>query len=453
MRNYYLWLFISLTIALIIRIYIFLNRPPIISCDSFVYLNIARFLRNENVAPIMDNIANIPRNETLGRPVYPLFLNLVFTIARWSPTPNNVVEQLKRQEPKLNDNWHLRFLKTKENLKAVQAFQHLLGLIATVLTFLLLWEWTRTGWLAMLGSLIAVGCRWRLGWLGFERCILTEPLAAFLVLNTIFFLNQTYKYRWSLIWMLITLVISYLLALTRTNFLFLPPLLLIYFIWCLSKQFRQFHWLNKIVIILIPLITIVGCWKVYYSISAYHFALIPEAFEDPILRQTLQEYLSHNPNDRDAIYYIIPELMKKWNTSWTETHKQLINETHKALWNYPGVFLKSTLKGLGDYFTYGGLSGEIKLGTIRGIIALGLILFNTLGLFAFLLKNSPSILKFALFITLLNALVCSIVIGVNAGQSRYSFPTETILNLAAFWVVWHLMQLMRTKLSQTPAIQ
>ena len=452
MRNYYLWLLISLIIALTIRVWIFLNRSPIISCDSFVYLNIARLLRGENVAPIMDNIANIPRNEILGRPVYPLFLNLSFIIAKWSPTPNNVLKQLKEQEPRLNDNWHLKFLTTKENLKSVQALQHLLGLIATALVFLLLWEWTKIGWLAALGSLIAVGCRWRLGWLGFERCILTETLAAFLFLSTVYFLNQTHKYRWSLMWMVITLITSCLLALTRPNFLFLPPLLLFYFIWHLSEQFTQLHWLRKGVIAFISIIVAVGCWKTYYAISAYHFALVPEAFEDPILRQTLKEHLARNPNDRDAIYYIIPALMKKWNTSWVETHKRLKIETRKALQNRPDVFLKSTIKGLGDYFTYGGFSGEVKWRTLRGIMALSLIFLNILGLFVLLFQNSPSTLKFALFITLLNALACSIVIGVNAGQSRYSFPTETILNLSGIWVVWHLTQLMRTKFSQTTAI-
>jgi hypothetical protein len=56
-------------------------------------------------------------------------------------------------------------------------------------------------------------------------------------------------------------------------------------------------------------------------------------------------------------------------------------------------------------------------------------------------------LKFALGVVILNALACSVVIGVYAEQARYAFPTEAFLSLAAFWVVWHLMQLMRTKLS------
>jgi hypothetical protein len=448
MKQPYGYLFVTLVVALMARVWVFAHKVPDLNDkDGFAYLNAARTLRGEDVPAVMDNIVKFPRNETLGRPVYPLFLNAAFALARWSPTPLSVLERMKERQPRLNDNWHWRFFTTKENLRAVQLLQHFLGLLATAIAFWLLWEWTKTGWLATLGSLFAIGLR--PAWLFFERCILTETLGAFLLLATLFFFVQAHRPRWSLMWMAIALVVSYLLALTRPNFLFLPLLLLLYFAWRLSEQSAQIRWLRKVVIILIPVIVVVGCWKTYYAISAYHFALTPEAFEDPILRQTLQEHLARNPNDHHAIYNILPTLMERWGTSWSETGARLAEETRKALSRRPDVFLKSTLSGLVEYFFYTGISW----GSLRGLISLLLALFNLLGLSALLLRNSPPTLKFALGVVILNALACSVVIGVYAEQARYAFPTEAFLSLAAFWVVWHLMQLMRTKLSQTPAIQ
>ena len=447
MKQSYSYLIVTLALALLARMWVFTHKVPDLNDkDGFAYLNAARVLRGENVPAVMDNIVKFPRNETLGRPVYPLFLNIAFALARWSPTPSSVLERVKERQPRLNDDWHWQFFTTKENLRAVQFLQHFLGLLATVIAFWLLWEWTKTGWLATLGSLFAVG--WRPAWLFFERCILTETLAAFLLLTTVFFFVRAHRNQGPLIWMIAALVASYLLALTRPNFLFLPPLLLLYFAWRLPKQFPQLHWLRKVVFVLTPIVIVVGCWKTYHAISAYHFALTPEAFEDPILRQTLKEHLTRNPNDHHAIYNIRPTLMERWGTSWAETDARLAEETRKALSRRPDVFLKSTLGGLVEYFFYAGISW----GSFRGLISLLLAIFNLLGLLALLLRNSPMTLKFGLGVVIFNALACSVVIGVNAEQARYAFPTEAILSLAAFWVVWHLMQSMRTKFSQTPTI-
>ncbi|MGQ9463902.1 MAG: hypothetical protein ACUVRR_12770, partial [Candidatus Fervidibacter sp.] len=86
MRVYW-WLSLTLVMALVTRVIVFVNKPPDLKDkDGFAYLNAARFLRGEKVSSELDRIAKVPRNETLGRPIYPLFLNLAFALARWSPT-------------------------------------------------------------------------------------------------------------------------------------------------------------------------------------------------------------------------------------------------------------------------------------------------------------------------------------------------------------------------------
>ncbi|MCS7265362.1 MAG: hypothetical protein NZ805_11070 [Armatimonadetes bacterium] len=401
--------------------------------DGFLYLNAARLIRGETCSSDFDPNANAPRNETLGRIIYPIFLNSAFTLAQWTPTPTEVLEKMKERQPRLNDNWHWRFFTTKENLKAVQLLQHLLGIIATIIAFLLLWWWTKVGWLSALGSLFAVG--WRPAWLFFERCILTETLAATLLLMTIALVVQSHRSRWSPVWMVSTLIASYLLSLTRPNFLFLLPLLALWFLWQSPERFGKLLWVRKLVIAVIPIVILAGIWKTYGSITAYHFALTPDAFEDPILRQSLKEHLAHNPNDHHAIYNLIPTLMERWNVSWSETHRRIAQETRKALHRHPDVFAKSTLNGLVEYFFYAGISW----GSLRGLISLGLAVFNLLGLSALMIPNAPLTLRLALLITILNAIACSVVIGVYAEQARYAFPTETLLSLAALWAIWYFV--------------
>lgn len=222
----------------------------------------------------------------------------------------------------------------------------------------------------MLGSLLAVG--WRPAWLFFERCILTEAMAGFLMLLTIAFVTQAHRSRWSPLWLIISLVSSYLLALTRPNFLFLPVLLALYFGWHLPERYNRLAWLRTAVLVSLPFVIVVGTWKIYQSISTYHFALTPDAFEDPILRQSLREHLARNPNDHHAIYNLVPTLMKQWNASWQETGQRLSEETRKALRRRPNIFLKSVVGGVKEYFFYAGISW----GSWRGAAALGLLLLN-----------------------------------------------------------------------------
>lgn len=156
--NFYGWLIVTLLAAMSARVITFVNKPPTMEFkDGFFYLNAARVLRGERVLPTMDRLVPFPRTETLGRLTYPIFLNIAFASAGWSPTPMQVLKRMEVRQPHIRDPWHWQFFRTKENLRAVQLLQHALGFMATILAFLLLWEWTKSGWISAAGSLIAVG--------------------------------------------------------------------------------------------------------------------------------------------------------------------------------------------------------------------------------------------------------------------------------------------------------
>lgn len=117
----YRWFILTLVMALMARIVMFMNKLPDLlnGRDGFLYLNAARLLRGERVDSGFDYNANAPRNETMGRVAYPLFLNLAFTLARWSPTPMQVLKRMEARQPRIRDAWHWKFFRTKENLRAV----------------------------------------------------------------------------------------------------------------------------------------------------------------------------------------------------------------------------------------------------------------------------------------------------------------------------------------------
>ncbi len=429
------WLVLTLTLAGIARGWVLYTKiPSVANKDGFVYLNVARYFRGDGLPTESDWMPDLIARYDQSRPVYPMFLNIAFAMAGWSGTSEQILNRIVTEQQKRLSEWHLSFFRSKENLRAVQLLQHLLGLIATALAFWLLWQWTKVGWLAMVGSLLAVGMR--PAWLFLERCILTEALTGTLMLATIAFVVQAHRSRWAPGWIVGALGTSILLGYTRPNFLFLAPVLFLFFCWQLPERYKGGAWLRPLVLLLLPFVLMAGGWRLSKSISAYHFALSPEAFEDPILRQSLQEHLARNPSDHHAIYNLVPTLMQRWRASFQETGKRLAEETQKAFRRHPDIFLKSAVGGLVEYFFYAGISW----GSLRSLIAFGLALFNLIGLSALVLRNAPLSLRFALLVTVLNALVCAVVIGVYAEQARYAFPTEALLTLSAFWMLWHALQ-------------
>lgn len=405
--------------------------PNLYSRDGFLYLNAARLLRGDNTSSEFDPIANAPRNATAGRIAYPVFLNVAFALAGWRPTPASVLERMAQIQPRIRDKWHWRFLTMRENLRAVQLMQHLLGLIATALAFWLFWRWTKVGWLAMGVSLLAVGGN--RNWLYFEQCILTETLAGTLTLSLIALLEQAHKCRWSVGWTSAALVTSVLLGCTRPNLVFLAPTLFLFVCWQWPECYPRVAWLRPVVLCLIPFVLIVGGWLFGRNVSAYHFTFSPDAFEDPILRRSLREHLARHPNDYDAVYNIVPVLRQRWRVPSWQIGEWLAQETQKALRRRPDVFVGSVLGGLAEHFFYAGVVRKKQW----NLLACGLLVFNLVGLSALALQDTPLALRFALFATVLNALLCAVTIGVNADQPRYAFPFLALLSLSVYWMLWH----------------
>jgi hypothetical protein len=180
---------IALVVALaaLPRIAWYARHQPELPPDAYSYLNVAREWRGER-APEgrWDDRAQMPwDNEGARTPTYPLFLNLVFALARHTPTPESALAGPRRilstGEPGGARAVHLKHLETDENVKAVQGAQHALGVIAAAVAFLTLLQWTGSRLAATVGSLLSVG--WNPVWITtYEPSVMTEILSGVLLL-------------------------------------------------------------------------------------------------------------------------------------------------------------------------------------------------------------------------------------------------------------------------------
>ncbi len=439
-RNFYFHLALTVILSFAARIWIFAHRLPWITADTFTYLNCARMLRGEEVPSGFDHLALAPRDDQGARaPGYPIFLNLAFALSGWKGTPGDVLHRITRERkptPIELDDWHGGFLRSKENIRSAQLLQHLLGVLASVLAFGLLWQWTRCVWVASLGALIAVGLRpnWLLT---YERALLTEALAATLVLAFFWFIAQAQeKDRWK--WLLFASTVGSALALTRPNFAFASLLL------CLAEWMHKERrdWRNFVAVLLPFFILVVGwvaqnglrygIWNVttWVGVISYHFQDHPEAFSDPVLREELEK----RKGDYRAMAHALGDLIEKWGVSFPQAQRRLVAETKQAALKHPEIFTKSVISGLmTHYLSF--FRASPRWGALRWILGILLFAMTVAGLVAPFVSGAPSLMRFAVAFVVCNSFVAALFIDSH-DQGRLAFPVESQLTLQAIWLLW-----------------
>src|SRR5262249_47783781 len=147
-RHMHAMLALLVLLAGVPRIAWYRTHQPELPPDTYSYLNVAREWRGEH-APlgVWDDRAHMPWDNMGARtPTYPLFLDLIFWAAGRSATPSSALVEPRRLlmnggSPSQARANHLRHLETDENVKAVQAVQHGLGVLATAVAFLTMVAW------------------------------------------------------------------------------------------------------------------------------------------------------------------------------------------------------------------------------------------------------------------------------------------------------------------------
>lgn len=293
--------------AFLPRVYAVFQWAPYLRADSFEYLKLARILRGKR-----------ERDDWGWRtPGYPLFLNLVFAVARWSGTSEETLAQITQQHAQISPGsrihpWHLHYLRTEENLKAVQLAQHGLGLFATGLLFQILLRLTINPILATIGALVAIG--WNPYWFWFyESSILTEVLAATLLILFFWVLQKMEGEGWKYQLLAIAALIGSVTALVRPQFVLTTPLLFAWWLWKVLRHEVKFSW-QAFVASTLPFLILVGGWIVrngirydYWGLSTVagfnlcmHFTGMKDfdAFPDHSLREVLWKHSKECPYPR-----------------------------------------------------------------------------------------------------------------------------------------------------------
>src|SRR5436190_372977 len=189
------WLLLVLLAAAAPRFLWYRTHHPWLPPDSYGYLNVAREWRGEPVPlGVWDDRSQLPADNQAARtPGYPLFLNLVFALTGHAPTPDASLADARRVLiPDVGTGAravHLRHLNTDENVRAVQAVQHGVGVVAAGLAFLIAYRWTSRASAAAVAAIVGVAWHQVLI-VTLEPQVMAETLAGTLLIAIIWLLTR-----------------------------------------------------------------------------------------------------------------------------------------------------------------------------------------------------------------------------------------------------------------------
>lgn len=285
-------------LAAVPRLVWFRSHQPDLPPDSFGYLNVAREWRGEQPPGEWDDRGGLPwDNQATRTPGYPLFLDLVFAGAGHSATPPSALTMtrplLASGEGTGARAFHLRHLETDENVRAVQAVQHVVAVVGATAAFLTLVEWTGSMLIAVLGALLAIG--WNpVSIITFEPAVLAETLSSVLLILTVTFVTYRRVAPW---FDDISLGLGALAVVVRPPMLVPLAAIATYVLWA-----RHAERLPAIRVLVFPLSLLVlvvlnnvvryGYWGLASNgptTLASHAADHPEGFREPI-RTHVQRY-------------------------------------------------------------------------------------------------------------------------------------------------------------------
>jgi hypothetical protein len=431
-------------ICVVVRAVVYRTTEPRLSPDSYSYLNVARQFRGIAVRSDWDDDARKPRNDQGGRPpVYPLVLNGIFAIDRFGPTPPQWLARI--QQGRVIDAWHTVFFNQSENLRAVQLSQHLLGLFATCIVYVIVRSWTNRTWLSVATALVAVGLRpaW---FTAFEPWVLAEELTAFLLLIWLWTMVRIEdRGNRSLADIATAAGVTTLLILTR------PAMILAAAVFLMRVAWLRLRW-TAMAAALLPIVLGSGAWMIrnavtfhFWEISSTlgiamftHFTNRPEAVDDPLLRSLTEKHQA----ERFSAGAIGKELVTTQGFTFPQASALLAKAAVRAAFNEPAWFARSYVFGLKEALTPAerfyfpnqawGLSQRHVITRMVVMIYFVIQLIGLLGVFA----RIPSV-RVAAATAITSSLTMPILSHLD--NTRYAFPVETLMVMAAAAVIARLL--------------
>jgi len=427
-QNFKLWLTVTLAVAVLLRLVLFIAYPPVAYSDS------ASYRRSANA--ILDGFQAYDGTRTPG---YPAFMALL--------GPD----------------------------RAVYAAQLVLGLIITL-------AWFYIGWKAsgqpIIGALAALSHSLNPGQLLFEANLLTETLSTFwLMLALLFSFVWLSNSKFQTIWLGLGIGVSASLAvLTRPIFIFMPVWLALFLTFSFDQRKIRFDW-RPLVSVMLPAILLVGGWmgwiKSNYRVfsmtvmtgyhlvqhTGYYFEDVPDQYAE--IREIYLDYrqarIAERGTQGNTIWDAIPAMQAATGMSFYEVSRVLQKISVQLILTHPWEYLSRVLRGWWlfwrapvywdpDAITLPVLSNLLQtliLG-IRGLVFAGNLIFFVTSSLACFSKRLREIWGLQPFHWLLAGSVwaTSILSSVmdHGDNPRFLVPLQTAV---IFWVLWIVVSLLR----------
>lgn len=365
------------------------------------------------------------------------------------------------------------------NLKVLAAFQQLLGLGIAVLLFLIFSRLSASDWIGLLAGL---SYALNPSQLLFESAFLPETTCTFLVtLIAFLFLNMVKKDRKPPWWRYAFLgFLSGVCLLTRPHYQFLPPLLLIFFIYDLRRKATP--WLVKSISLVFPVIILLGVWLgfqyarvgrasttthlgvtlMYHPFNFIEYA--PDRFSNvrEVLLKVRGDYMRRKGDTYGAVEYAIPELMEKTGLSYAELDRLYLSMAVATIMEKPGLYGANLVRALARFFKpswysrqfgiRGVMAGKRMISKViaAGYTAVHLALVTIFVLFPLLMvlfkkfrvREFVSIEVLFIYVSVWTAAAVQAVL-VLGENNRFRVSVEPLLFAAAVWIAIKLINRFR----------
>ena len=359
-----------------------------------------------------------------------------------------------------------------------------LGVIITLLFFYIGWQVSGQGWFA---ALAACAYTLNLQQLLFEADLLAETvtvtlIAIYLAAAVRLFYERRNDHPWQVVLVgLLAGIAGGMAALTRTLYVFLPPLLGLFLFFFLHAKSR----LRVVLALTVGLagMALLALWVNFVhrqyglwgfdTIGGYHlvnhagpfFEFVPDEYSD--IRDTMIKYrdaqVAETGHSSNAIWDAIPDLTEISGLGFVDLSRLMGKISLQLILEHPGLYLRNVGESWLAYWKvpiHWAVPPDAGPGFIRRAITLtlraGLFLVNLSfvgGSLAMCWKKARSLFRMESFFWLVLTIpwITSITQAMleYGDNPRYSVPTQTLVILIVAWWLWAVIRHLLEKKHET----
>jgi hypothetical protein len=333
----------------------------------------------------------------------------------------------------------LTHLQTDENVRVVQAVQHVLGVGATCLAFLTIVEWTGSVAAGVLGALVAIG--WNPVWIMmFEPAVLTETLAGVLLMVMMWLVSIPSS---SSVKEHLAATLCGLAVLVRPAMLVSCTPIVAYLVWR-----RRGEGVSAARVLIAPMLIVAlliannGVRYQYWGIASLTGAILmshvsdhPEGLREPL--RALGHHVHNNRFGGQTLQYVMS--IDHNNRPYLDIAREVQSGAFAFIVDHPRWYFASVASGILDFFSpplrlVPGDRNVVRLHfpMLWRLLSVGDVLMLLVGLTAMFVRVSPAV-KLAPVIFLVSAVGTALM--AHTENQRYAAPIVPLVLMSGVTVV------------------